>query len=190
MACEIGGYSCEGIGAIGSLMVAGIALWFSISQTRQTREHNRLSVKPELNTLEETNAVRLPQPGVFETHHKAYLKNIGIGPALIESFEIYVDGDRVEAEGLSKIDKAVALLFPMGGPSIANRSYLTKGGAISVNECILLVHLVFSPTAMPSQALLEQIKKRVKLVVKYQSMYKNEVFTYDSHANHQIEHPV
>ncbi len=185
MTCEIGGFSCEGIGAIGSLIVAAIALWFSISQTRQTREHNRLSVKPELTTWEDTSSVSVP--GGLETHHKACLKNIGIGPALIESFEVYVDGDRVKAEGLAKIDKAVALLFPVGAPRIANRSYLTRGGAISVNESILLVHLAFPPTATLNQAVLEQIKKRVKLVVKFQSMYKNEVFTYDSHANHRLE---
>lgn len=185
MACEIGGYSCEGVGAIGSLIVAAIALWFSISQTRQTREHNRLSVKPELTTWEDTSIISAPGGG--ETHHRAYLKNIGIGPALIESFEIYVDGDRVEADGLAKIDKAVALLFPIGAPRIANRSYLTKGGAISVNESILLVHLVFPPTPTPSQALLEQIKKRVKLVLKFQSMYKNEVFAYDSQDNHRVD---
>lgn len=185
MTCEIGGFSCEGIGAIGSLIVAAIALWFSIGQTRQTREHNRLSVKPELTTWEDTSTVSVIR-GV-ETHHKVYLKNIGIGPALIESFEIYVDDDRMEADGLAKIDKAVALLFPVSTPLIANRSYLTKGGALSVNESILLVHLVFPPTAILNQAVLEQIKERVKLVVKFQSMYKNEVLTYDSHDNHRVD---
>lgn len=185
MACEIAGYSCEGIGAIGSLIVAIVVFCYSIRQTYLTREHNRLSVKPELTAWEDTSIVSVP--GGRETHHKAYLKNIGIGPALIESFDVYVDADRIEADGLAKIDKAVALLFPMGAPRIAHRSYLTKGGAISVNESVLLVHLVFPATTTPSQTLLEQIKKRVKLVVKYQSMYRNEVFAYDSHANHRIE---
>ena len=73
----------------------------------------------------------------------------------------------------------------MGAPRIAHRSNLTKGGAISVNESLLLVHLVFPPT--PSQALLEQIKKRVKLVLKFQSMYKNEVFACDSQGNHGVD---
>lgn len=149
------------------------------------REHNRLSVRPELTTWEDTST--FSALGGLETHHKAFLKNIGIGPALIESFEIYVDGDRVEAGGLAKIDKAVKLLFPVGTPLIANRSYLTRCGAISVNESILLVHLVFPPTATLNQAVLEEIKKRVKLVVKFQSMYKNQVFTYDSHDNHRVD---
>lgn len=187
MACEVLGYGCEGIGAIGSFLVGASAFGYSIWQTHLTRQHNFLSVKPLLNTWEDRSRHALPQSGQVEVHLKVYLNNIGIGPALIESFDIYVDGCRVEVDGLVKMDEAVSLLFPGGGPSIAYRSYLAKGGALSVNENLMLVHLVFPATALPSEAVLAQMKKRVRLVVKFQSIYQNEMFTYDSQANHRSE---
>lgn len=187
MVCEIAGYSCEGVGALGSFIVGVSVFIYSIRQTYLTRQHNFLSVKPLLNTWEDRARLALPQSGQVEAHLKVYLKNIGIGPALIESFDIYVDGCRVKVDGLAKMDEAVSLLFPVGSPSIAYRSYLTKGGALSVNENLMLVHLVFPASALPSEAVLAQIKKRVRLVVKFQSIYQNEVFTYDSQASHRSD---
>jgi hypothetical protein len=112
------------------------------------------------------------------------LSNIGIGPALIKSFEIYADDKKIDGTGFEPITKAVHIMFPQDSPEILNWGYLSPGGAMAASSSIDIVNLLFSPTSLPSAALLEHFQKRIKLVIKYTSIYEEEVFIYDSYKSH------
>jgi hypothetical protein len=177
MACELYGYSCEGIGAIASAIIATCAFFTATWQACATHKHNRLSVKPLLNTWTE------------HSHHSytVQLSNIGVGPALIDSFSIYVDDKKIDGVGSEPISKAVNILFPQNPPDILRRSHLSKGGALAANQSIDVVTLQFDQRTALTPELLEHLSKRVKLVIKYTSIYQNKVFTYDSYKNHYAE---
>ncbi|WP_319237476.1 hypothetical protein [uncultured Propionivibrio sp.] len=176
MTCDFNGYSCEGIGALASAVIAVFALVATVWQAWVTRKHNRLSVKPLLNTWSETNG----GAGIYE----ARLKNIGIGPAIIDSFEVRVDDKMVEGNGLDVIDSAVKAMFPSNAPSVLYKSCMAKGGALGAGEGITIVRIQFSPLAMPTYDEFEQMKKRVRLTVRYKSIYKHEQYSYDSTFDH------
>jgi len=66
-----------------SLFVAAMALWVTISQNEATREHNRLSVRPQLDwRIEEDRNGRLT----------VALINVGLGPAVVENVRLVHDG--------------------------------------------------------------------------------------------------
>lgn len=187
MASEIIEYSFEGIGAIASAIIALCAFVLTIFQFCSTKKHNLLSVKPRLTSWLDANYVLNENTGLQDFHYKVYLSNIGIGPALIERFDVYVDGDKVQKSGLEKIDESVRLLFPAVGYKIQYRAYLTKGGALSVDQRQMLVHLVFPAGDVPDPTVLEQAKKRIKLKIEYQSIYEDEIWLYDSLEDHKTD---
>lgn len=159
-----------------SVLIAVCAFIITVWQTWVTRKHNRLSVKPWLSTWVETNSI----PYSYEIR----LNNIGIGPAIINSFDIYVDGHKVEGSGLEPITKTVHILFPTKSPTILYSSYLGKGGILGANASLRILLIQFTPENLPAPELMEHIQKRVKLVIRYTSIYKDEIVTYDSSLNH------
>lgn len=187
MAYEILGCTFEIDAAVGSLVVATCAFVLTIFQFCATKKHNLLSVKPRLTSWLDATYVFNQETGLQDFHYKVYLSNIGIGPALINRFDLYVDGEKVQKVGLEKIDEAVRLLFPVGNYRIQYRAYLTKGGALSVDQRQMLVHLVFPAGGVPDPTTLEQAKKRIKLKVEYQSIYEDETWPYDSLEDHKTD---
>ena len=88
---------------IGALVTAVVALAATIWQAAITRQHNKLSVRPVL-TLH-----RREIDGLIE------LKNNGFGPAIIQSYEIYKDGELVlqdSMHGLLPIEFEAPEVFP------------------------------------------------------------------------------
>lgn len=73
-------------------LIALCALFFTLYQTLATRKHNRLSVKPHLcfftyKTFKDN-----------ETVIKATLHNNGLGPALIKTFQFYLDQEAFDVK--------------------------------------------------------------------------------------------
>jgi hypothetical protein len=66
-----------------ALSVSVVALCISAFQVWETREHDRATVKPLLDFSYETDDYE-PQVGLK-------VKNVGLGPALIRSVQVYVD---------------------------------------------------------------------------------------------------
>lgn len=179
MACEIYSISCEGIGALTSAFIA-IAAWaLTFYQAVQTKKHNKLSVKPILRIWTDHDLVINHQTGLSEIHYSISLNNIGIGPALIKSFNFYVDNQKIDGARIEPIDKTIGILFPTSTPSVIKKSYLAKDGALSPNGSITIVYLIFPNSTAPTTTVLEHTLKRAKLVIHYQSIY-NEEFIFDS----------
>lgn len=81
-----------------AILIALCALFFTMYQTLATRKHNRLSVKPHLCffTHKEFND--------NETILKSTLHNNGLGPALIKSFQFYLDEKEIEVKNSDDFD--------------------------------------------------------------------------------------
>lgn len=69
------------VGESASLFVAAAAFFISIYQTYITRIHNRLTVKPKISINVSLSPYNSPSVGFF-------VKNSGVGPAIIESIEL------------------------------------------------------------------------------------------------------
>lgn len=162
--------SWEAIAGLSSAIIALCALGLTIWQAKIARRHNKLSVMPHLTTWS--------QRDVANNRYSAELLNNGIGPALIEGFHIYVDGQLISGEGLEPIEKALKILFPQYQYA-SSQSFVAKGYAMAEKEERNLVTIVFQGDKVPTPAEVEHASKRARLIITYKSVYGDE-FTLDS----------
>jgi hypothetical protein len=81
-----------------ALLFSAISLTISYRQFNANKEHQGLTLRPYLNMMHSLDALvseDLPVTLVWTIK----LSNTGLGPALIEEFEIYRDGERVTPDG-------------------------------------------------------------------------------------------
>lgn len=71
-----------------AIFIATIALMISVWQGCEQRKHNRLSVRPLLNF----------DMISYNTTRSIKLSNNGLGPAVIKSFRLTLDGKQIDAE--------------------------------------------------------------------------------------------
>ena len=75
------------ITAIAAVAISFIALFFSIYNSYRGRRHDRLSVKPWLHLYKQLHS---------GGDTGFYVKNNGVGPAIITDFIIYLDNEMIE----------------------------------------------------------------------------------------------
>ncbi|WP_336333896.1 hypothetical protein [Pseudomonas putida] len=80
-----------------AIIVSFLALGATIWQSRVSREHNRLSVRPHLGAHNSWTDDRI---------FKFEVRNDGLGPAIITAARIYRNGELVEGKGSSLVVKA------------------------------------------------------------------------------------
>lgn len=97
--------------------------------------------------------------------------NNGIGPALIKCFIVYVDGHEVKGQDLEIVRKAVNLLFPNYNHTIPYNALLAEGYMMAANENRCLVSVNFTGPNTPTDAEIEHATKRVRILIKYESIY-------------------
>jgi hypothetical protein len=108
------------------------------------------------------------------------LLNNGIGPALIQSFRIQIDGQPISGEGMEPIEKALKILFPHY-QYISGQSYVSKGYMMAAKETRNLVTIAFQGEKMPRPEELDHAAKRAQLLIEYKSIY-DEDFILDTAA--------
>ena len=104
--------------------------------------------------------------------------NNGIGPAMFESFELFVDGKLVPGEQSEPIKKALKILFP-GYDYKSHQSYFAKGYVMAEKEKRPIVAVRFFGEKTPSSEEVDHAMKRSRIRISYQSMY-GKVFCLDS----------
>lgn len=160
--------------SIFTIVIAMCALGLTVWQTRVTREHNRLSVKPHLNT----ERVITHNPTTLIVN----LANNGLGPAIIDKFGFCLrDGSPLPYLGDSSLLHTMALFFteyPEDELDIVT-FHMRENYAIAAGEKKELLKIVFKCESPPLEDLIDKQLKKVRLVVKYKSIYK-ETFEYDS----------
>jgi hypothetical protein len=150
------------IGNNAEQLISLLAFVVAIGSFWVQRKHNRLSVKPHLITFTDNEEDK--------KRVVVWLKNNGIGPALIKSFEFRLDGKTKSDGSPYKLDEILNKLLK----DIMCRRKRTQLGAdyaMPANECLALVDIEL----MSSESLsLADVKKRfecVDLIVQYESFY-------------------
>jgi hypothetical protein len=154
--------------ALASAAVALCALGVTVWQGRQNYKHNKLSVRPFLGTFEYSDTLnRKTGRLTFE------LINCGIGPAIIKNFVLLYDGKEVSRNNRKNYYEFLQnLLADFGELEI---SMYGPGAAMQIGEKLLLLSFDYD---LKKQDI--GFADKLNLVVEYQSIYEDEVFTYDS----------
>lgn len=155
------------ITGISSVVIAMCAVLISIWHGIETRRHNRLSVMPHLTTWTYSSDEK-------QTYTVELINN-GIGPALIESFEIYVDGKLISGVGTGPIKKALKILFPNCNYE-ARHSFVAKGYSMAPNERCEIAAIKFTEPPFPSQESIDESFDRGDIRVRYKSFYDDELY--------------
>jgi hypothetical protein len=152
------------------IIIALCALVLTIWQAFLTRTHNKLTVKPYLTTWS-TMAGN-------EDFYQVDLMNNGVGPALIQSFRVYVDNQELLGTESDLIDTAIKMLFSQSGYDSHN-AFLSKGYMMAANDRHELIKIKFSNPNVPRVEEVENAYKRIRIVIEYVSIY-NDKYAFDS----------
>jgi hypothetical protein len=157
----------EVITAISSGTLAILALGATFYQAHLTRHHNLISVTPKLTTWK---TIRTESGNMLLALR---VKNSGIGPAEITSFEIFIDQRKIAGEQTEPIEKAASLLFPNTKYN-AEHAFVAAGYCLAAGDEFNLIKLTFIKDHEPTPVQLQSFEDRARLVIKYRSMYKVE----------------
>ena len=147
---------------ISSVIIAVCALLLSVWQGYLARRHNRLSVLPHLVS----EKLAKSQEGFFSF----VLVNNGLGPAVIRSFKVSVDGSIIEGGSMSKIEAAVKEL-PLNQKFEPIYNDLGAGYVVASGEKTTILELKFieyDPNQWPS---INEALNRMELIISYESFY-------------------
>jgi hypothetical protein len=156
--------------AIVSLCALGAAIW----QGKQNYKHNKLSVRPFFGTLQYNDVVKGNVGKVTFT-----LINCGIGPAIIKSFVLLFDGKEVSRNNIKTFDSFLRGKFK-DFSNIITVSYV-PGAAIEIGERTEIFSFEYMLRGQDIS-----IANKLNLIVDYQSIYQDEVFTYDSRLDRRF----
>lgn len=157
------------IAAIASTIIAGAALWFSITESRAARRHDRLSVQPILadDVLIDPSAPRL---GLF-------LKNTGLGPAKVIHWSLQVDDRPYRELGISNWSELSRHLGFAGDEIVYG--YFVPDQVLPANESAELFSLDNQSYSAERARKIRQALRRLTITIKYQSIYKDETQVYE-----------
>lgn len=157
--------SWKAVAEFSSTVIALCAFGLTIWQACITRKHNKLSVTPHLTTWMHSDKAK--------NIYAVELLNNGIGPALIDSFQIQVDSHPIVGEGTEPMEKALKILFPQYQYS-SWQSFVSKGYMMSEKETRNLVTIQFHGEKLPKPEEVEHATKRAQVIIEYQSIYKDK----------------
>lgn len=159
--------------SIVSLIVATASIFISVWEIISSRKHNFLSVRPYLGTFEN---IHVNDSGyiIYSTN----LSNDGVGPAIIDDFEIYFDGELIAKNDNDKtlevVEKKIKETYEDAQCNV--KSY-TKTACLPAgfSQYLLVVSKKFHGEADKRD--FKQFFYRFKVRIKYKSMYnKRKVF--------------
>ncbi len=152
-------------------VIAFCALGATIWQVYTTRKHNKLSVRPWLETKLSGRKV-----STYRAKVEIKLTNHGIGPAIIKNFVPLWDGEEV----LCHDDEAYTEFLKEKFQQYKNVTHepCLPNVVIPSGESITLLSVEYDVHYSPSVPPLDEFYVRID----YQSIYQDETFTYDSRA--------
>lgn len=147
--------------AMFAAIIALASLYVAVQQTRLTRKHNQLSVRPLL-ALYRKEFKNLPIEYSVINH--------GLGPAVVVEYEVFVDDKKIEAPDgnivLAALDRMSISRENVQGHLLASKEVLMTGHEITL--------LKFSESANDEDTFKDLLGKlpRLKFKLKYESIYQ------------------
>lgn len=158
--------------ALASVVVAFAALALTFWQGKQNFNHNKLIVRPYLCTMEHNSLSGHMLDIKFE------LINCGIGPAIIKNFVLLYDDVEVSRNNLKTYEDFIREKF--SDCNDLQWSAYVPGTAMQINEKIELVSFKCDAGKDIS------VTKKLNILVDYQSIYLDEIRTYDSRKDRKF----
>lgn len=168
-----------------ALFVSICALFYTGLQAHYTRRTAMIAVRPQLTTFT-TYETKIESPGSYLVTFVAELRNSGLGPANIESFEVLLAGKPVVADMPDQLIGEIAKYLQ--ADMLAQYSYaglVRKGHVLSKEEKMILGRIV---VRNPSPELTAKIRDNIHVRVEYSSAYQ-ERFIYDSRVHRGLMPP-
>jgi len=161
-----------------TIAIAITALGLSVWEGVQNRMHNRLSVRPILSMYTHTDLDTL-------SFHST-IQNNGLGPAIISSYRIFLDGKELQEAKEDPADTLKSCLkIAFNLPEECFQHYRSggfkSGYAIKPDSSFTLAKVIFKSVSGIDEALLEQAGKRVNIVVEYNDIYGKPCGEVDTH---------
>lgn len=176
--------SADQVFALSSAFVAVLALGVSVWQGVQARKHNRSSVRPHLTYYTYFHTLK-PYAGVE-------LSNNGIGPAVIDSFTLFVDGepvtDRRDGGWRAVLRRLAGSTFDpvnaatAGAGSEQQRipwiyNWLDTDDAIRVGESVLLLGIDSKAFDERAEQALRDVMSHVRIRIEHRTVYGERLAT-------------
>ncbi len=151
--------------AITATIIAVAAIFIAVYEARQTRKHNRLSVRPRLN-FELVRSRSRKMIGIK-------IMNYGLGPAVVASWSVKVAGKAV-----NNTDDWTKPLKKHGiQKSGVEWTHMKPKGIIPAGDAVWVLGIPCSPDDMEVRNKLDKLCPGVKIDIGYRSMYEEETFT-------------
>lgn len=151
-----------------AIIIAIVTVIVSIWQGIVMRKHNRLSVTPHIRIDGEFNM----NP---DKDNKYILINSGIGPAVIMSIQIIIDGKILPEEGFSmfrSVFKLLNLVYDEATTWLPN-----KNDIIAPGEKFDMISICYGKNYVTTKEAIQNAIQRMGFVIKYKSIYGQEFST-------------
>lgn len=152
-----------------SISIASIALLYTAYQVALQRSHNRLTVRPHLDSTYHNND--------YDRIYAFEITNNGIGPAVLTHAELYYKGELISDddpvnEAMTRIQNDIKWFGKdsWGHHRLAMGSYISPGEAIKIIE----VSFYVEASARPATDFNEYLGENVLLKIWYSSIYGDE----------------
>lgn len=146
------------ITALATVLIAVTALFISIQQTMQNIRHNRLSVKPHLQTLHHYNDGRLA----------FFIENHGLGPAFFEKAEATLDGNPAP-NGMYAVAWVLSEILPNYNITDARYDTVSDDCAMPANSSLSLFS--YACSEKESEDFIKELQRRAVITINYKSAY-------------------
>ena len=153
--------SVENSISISVAIIAIAALSVAVWEGLENRRHNRLSVYPRLEIYQKSY-VDDPRKGVG-----IWLRNAGIGPAIVSSFTVFVDGKEMAQDhqlGGWQAAEVIGLAHPS-----THFLHIVKGGALPIGYDKPLFWYAKDDSARATDFVRKIL--RIEVAIEYTSMY-------------------
>ena len=158
--------------ACSSLILATLAFFLSLWSAYSERSHKRLSTKPLLDFefhLEIPSEMMKKKPGI-------YITNYGLGSAIVKEFRIYYADELQNRVSVKWSDAFKQHMSGQESVKLGVYAYeIFSGTAIPINQEIGIL-VVSSQDNHASEELFSFLRK-VRLVIKYTSIYEEKIWT-------------
>jgi hypothetical protein len=158
------------IGETCAILIAALALGFSIWDRYKSRKHELLTLKPTISELR----MKWPERGIWQYR----ILNAGLGPAIVTSMRIYREGQLVQPEeGVPPMEQ-IAKYYTQGYEASSVACDLAGALWIPSNSERSLLELQFTDDKRPSEQEIMDKSSHLAIVIHYESIF-GEKFLFD-----------
>jgi len=158
----IADFSWEILIGFASVIIAAFAFIHTLIFAYETNRFNKSTVRPHLTLWTHTDYINMS----FDL----YIRNNGIGPAIINEFKYLVDDVPIECKGSEAVENLFKKLFSDYEYNYTP-AYIGAFYVMSVSEEVKLFNITFEGENIPSKEFVDNAADSVDLFVKYESVY-------------------